>query len=63
VRITSTPEQPSSGWKLEVIGTVGKRNTGTKVKFMPDGKFFDSDTFSISKLTTEIPTPCKPPEN
>jgi topoisomerase-4 subunit B len=36
--------------ELEVIGTVGKRNTGTKVKFMPDGKFFDSDTFSISKL-------------
>jgi topoisomerase-4 subunit B len=33
-----------------VIGTVGKRNTGTKVKFMPDGKFFDFDTFSISKL-------------
>jgi topoisomerase-4 subunit B len=36
--------------ELEVIGTVGKRNTGTKVKFMPDGKFFDFDTFSISKL-------------
>ncbi|CAC9528042.1 Topoisomerase IV subunit B (EC 5.99.1.-) [uncultured Gammaproteobacteria bacterium] len=36
--------------ELEVIGTVGKRNTGTKVKFMPDGKFFDSDKFSVSKL-------------
>lgn len=35
---------------LEVIGTVGKRNTGTKVKFMPDGHFFDSDEFSVRKL-------------
>ncbi len=35
---------------LEVIGTVGKRNTGTKVKFMPDESFFDSNKFSVSKL-------------
>lgn len=35
---------------LKVIGTVGKRNTGTKVKFMSNGQFFDSNKFSISKL-------------
>ena len=35
---------------LEVIGTVGKRNTGTKVKFKPDPQFFDSSKFSATKL-------------
>ena len=35
---------------LEVIGTVGKRNTGTSVRFWPDGKYFDSPKFSISRL-------------
>jgi len=36
--------------KLEVIGTVGQRNTGTTVRFWPDPKFFDSDKFSIPPL-------------
>jgi len=36
--------------KLEVIGTVGQRNTGTTVKFWPDPKFFDSDRFSVPDL-------------
>ena len=35
---------------LEEIGTVGKRNTGTLIKFMPDAKFFDSVKFSIKRL-------------
>ncbi|PCH63105.1 MAG: DNA topoisomerase IV subunit B [SAR86 cluster bacterium] len=35
---------------LEVIDTVGKRNTGTMVKFLPDGSYFDSAKISISKL-------------
>ena len=35
---------------LEEIGTVGKRNTGTLIKFMPNAKFFDSAKFSIKKL-------------
>lgn len=35
---------------LEVIGTVGKRNTGTKVHFWPDAKYFDSPKVSITKL-------------
>jgi topoisomerase-4 subunit B len=36
--------------KLEVIGTVGARNTGTTVRFWPDPKFFDSDRFSVPEL-------------
>lgn len=35
---------------LEVVGEVGKRNTGTSVKFWPDGKYFDSEKFSVSRL-------------
>ncbi|MDA9030730.1 DNA topoisomerase IV subunit B [Candidatus Pseudothioglobus singularis] len=35
---------------LEEIGAVGKRNTGTLIKFTPDAKFFDSVKFSIKKL-------------
>ncbi len=36
--------------KLEVIGTVGQRNTGTTVRFWPDPQFFDSDRFSLPDL-------------
>jgi topoisomerase-4 subunit B len=36
--------------KLEVIGTVGVRNTGTTVRFWPDPKFFDSDRFAVPEL-------------
>ena len=36
--------------KLEVVGTVGQRNTGTTVRFWPDPKFFDSDKFSVPSL-------------
>jgi topoisomerase-4 subunit B len=36
--------------KLEVVGTVGQRNTGTTVRFWPDPKFFDSDKFSVPQL-------------
>jgi len=35
---------------LEVVGEVGKRNTGTSVKFWPDSQYFDSEKFSISRL-------------
>ncbi|SFR36336.1 DNA topoisomerase IV subunit B [Pseudidiomarina maritima] len=37
--------------ELEVTGTVGKRNTGTNLRFWPDPKYFDSPKFSILKLT------------
>ena len=36
--------------KLEVVGSVGARNTGTTVRFWPDPKFFDSDKFSLPQL-------------
>jgi topoisomerase-4 subunit B len=36
--------------KLEAVGTVGQRNTGTTVRFWPDPKFFDSDKFSVPPL-------------
>ena len=36
--------------KLQVVGTVGQRNTGTTVRFWPDPKFFDTDKFSVPQL-------------
>ncbi|OCG16379.1 DNA topoisomerase IV subunit B [Gilliamella sp. wkB292] len=36
---------------LHVIGTCGRRNTGTKVHFWPDEKYFDSPRFSVPRLT------------
>ena len=36
--------------ELEIIDTCGKRNTGTKVHFWPDPKYFDSSKFSVTKL-------------
>jgi topoisomerase-4 subunit B len=36
--------------KLEVIGTVGQRNTGTTIRFWPDPQFFDSERFSVPDL-------------
>ncbi len=36
--------------KLKPIGKVGQRNTGTKIRFWPDKKYFDSDKFSLVKL-------------
>jgi topoisomerase-4 subunit B len=35
---------------LEVVGEVGKRNTGTTVRFWPDEQFFDSPKFSVPRL-------------
>lgn len=35
---------------LEVIGKVGKRNTGTSLRFWPDPKYFDSARFSLPSL-------------
>ena len=36
--------------ELKVIDKVGRRNTGTAIKFLPDGKYFDSTKISIPKL-------------
>ncbi|VXB81473.1 DNA topoisomerase IV, subunit B [Luteimonas sp. 9C] len=35
---------------LEVVGTVGKKNTGTRVRFWADPKYFDSPKFSVRAL-------------
>lgn len=35
---------------LKEIGTVGKRNTGTSVRFWPDAKYFDAPKFLVSRL-------------
>jgi topoisomerase-4 subunit B len=35
---------------LEEVGTVGRQNTGTTVRFWPDPKYFDSPKFSRSRL-------------
>ena len=36
--------------KLEIVGSVGKANTGTTIRFWPDPKYFDSANFSIPRL-------------
>jgi topoisomerase-4 subunit B len=36
--------------KLEQVGTVGKANTGTTIRFWPDPQYFDSAKFSVSRL-------------
>ena len=35
---------------LKVIGSIGQRNTGTTVRFLPDEQYFDSIRISIPKL-------------
>ncbi len=36
--------------KLQAVGKVGARNTGTSVRFWPDPKYFDTDKISVTKL-------------
>jgi topoisomerase-4 subunit B len=36
--------------KLEEVGTVGKANTGTTIRFWPDPQYFDSPNFSVSRI-------------
>ncbi len=35
---------------LQVVGEVGKRNTGTTVRFWPDKQYFDTIKFSVRRL-------------
>ena len=35
---------------LEAVGPVGRRNTGTTIRFWPDARYFDSPKFSIPRL-------------
>ncbi|MEM9334252.1 MAG: DNA topoisomerase IV subunit B [Pseudomonadota bacterium] len=36
--------------KLDVVGSVGKANTGTTLRFWPDAQYFDSSKFSVNRL-------------
>jgi topoisomerase-4 subunit B len=36
--------------ELEVIGTCGKRNTGTCVRFLADEQYFDTSKYNVTKL-------------
>jgi len=35
---------------LDVVSTVGKRNTGTRLRFWPDPKYFDTPKFNLRSL-------------
>jgi topoisomerase-4 subunit B len=35
---------------LKEVGTVGKKNTGTTIRFQPDPKYFDSTNYAVAKL-------------
>ncbi|MBW8823245.1 MAG: DNA topoisomerase IV subunit B [Xanthomonadales bacterium] len=35
---------------LEIVGNVGKKNTGTRLHFWPDPKYFDTPKFSVRAL-------------
>jgi topoisomerase-4 subunit B len=35
---------------LEVVGSVGKRNTGTRLRFWPDPRYFDTSKFAVRAL-------------
>ncbi|PNS09663.1 DNA topoisomerase IV subunit B [Solilutibacter silvestris] len=35
---------------LEIVGSVGKKNTGTRLHFWPDPKYFDTPKFSVRAL-------------
>ena len=36
--------------ELKQTGTVGKKNSGTSLRFWPNPKYFDSSTFSVTRL-------------
>ncbi len=36
--------------RLEVVGSVGKKNTGTRLRFWPDAKYFDTPKFNARAL-------------
>ena len=36
--------------QLKVVGKVGKQNTGTRIQFTPDPKYFDTTALSLPKL-------------
>ncbi|MFV0574048.1 MAG: DNA topoisomerase IV subunit B [Vibrio sp.] len=47
-------ENGNKAKELEVVGTCGRRNTGTSVHFWPDTSYFDSGNFSVSRLVNNL---------
>ena len=45
-----TFENGNKASELEVIGSVGKKNTGTTLHFWPNAQYFDSVKFSVTRL-------------
>ena len=43
-------ENGEKGQALETVGTVGKRNTGTSIRFWPNPKYFEHARFSVRRL-------------
>ena len=43
-------EKGAKKTQLKSVGTVGKRNTGTRVHFLPDESYFDSAKISVARL-------------
>jgi topoisomerase-4 subunit B len=39
---------------LEITGTCGRRNTGTRVRFWPDASYFDSANFAVGKMMDQL---------
>jgi topoisomerase-4 subunit B len=37
--------------ELAVVGSVGRTNTGTRLRFWPDGRYFDSERIALRPLT------------
>ena len=58
-RCSSSATATNTGWPsrdgdrastLEVVGSVGKKNTGTRLRFWPDPKYFDTPKFNLRAL-------------
>ncbi len=47
-RMTFAHGDPTS--KLEVLGSVGKKNTGTRLRFWPEPSYFDTPKFNLRAL-------------
>ena len=37
--------------ELKISGSVGKRNTGSLVRFLPDSNYFDTPSLNLSRLS------------
>ncbi len=47
---TQTYRKGKPAGKLKATGTVGKRNTGTRIRFLPEASYFDSPNISVPRL-------------